>query len=100
MRFETAVLTLKACSCGCGKPGRYEGDGTGNHFCRTGILDNGWLLPERIGSRVMLVFSTARVAGTSRCVASDLYFAGKLAREKVQAPRHGPLWWWPMIVTP
>jgi len=98
MRFETSVLTLQVCSYDCRKPGFFRGKGARNWACHCDICNAGWLLPERIGSRVMLVFSTVRVAGASRCLASDLCFAGRLAREKAQAPRYGTLWWWPEIV--
>ena len=101
MRFETDVLTLVACICGCGGPGYYRGNGARNWACHNGICDRGWILPKGIGSRITLVFSTVRVTGASRCLAEDLRFAGKYASNREVDPdcQWGTLWWWPCIVT-
>ena len=101
MRFETDVLTLKGCSCGCEEPGFFRGKGARNWACHDEISDAGWLLPESLGSRITLVFSTVRVAGASRCLSEDLCFAGKYARNREVSPDclWGTLWWWPMLVT-
>lgn len=102
MRFETDVLTLSACSCGCsGWPYRYEADGPcgHNHACRDAIVCRGWLLPHKIGFRIVLVFSTTHVRGASRCLGTDLAYAGLQAMKKVGLERSGTLWWWPCIVT-
>ena len=99
MRFETDVLTLKGCPCGCSGPVGYGGRGANNYACDDDIRDAGWLLPEEAGSRIVLVFSTTRVAGASRCLTSDLRSAGLRAMERDGTVFYQPLWWWPEIVT-
>ena len=97
MRFETDVLTLTS-------PGEYRGPHRTHWFtntaCRSGITKRGWKLPDSIGSRVVLVFSTERVAGASTVRGYELYYAARVACRKSQPDIKwdAHLWWWPEIV--
>jgi hypothetical protein len=99
MRFETDVLTL----CELSRYGKRFFRATPNDIynkaCYGELRKRGWVLPEKVGTQITLVFSTVWVAGASRCLVTDLSFAGKRALERSKAPRRGTLWWWPLLVT-
>lgn len=99
MRFETSILTL-------GEPVHYglrffraAPHHPNDKACLGEIQRRGWLIPNRTGTRIVLVFSTTRVVGASRCLTSDLVYAGARAMERDGTVYYQPLWWWPEIVT-
>lgn len=101
MRFETDVLTLEdSCGHGCCDEFAAQDDSeVDNTACLDEMVDTGWIVPDSYGSRIVLVFSTTRVAGASVCRGQRLSYAGKIAMRKAGLTHQGRLWWWPLIVT-
>lgn len=101
MRFETEVLTLEDfCGYGCCNTFvSQDSDEPDNDACWDEIAGSGWIVPDSYDSRIVLVFSTTRVTGASRCHGHYLSFAGKIAMKKAGLNHLSLLWWWPEIVT-
>ena len=103
MRFETDVLTYRECESGCCKS--YDGSKSRdfNFACRDEIVNAGWEMPQIIGSRIVLVFSTTYVADVSQCQVNDLIYAGSRALDAIdpalRPAQYTVLSWWPEIVT-
>ena len=108
MRFETDVLRLEPRSNGKMVFAARESlwHGYYNSACREAICEAGWLLPARVGTRIIIVFSTTIVSGASLTRYGRLSRAGSVGFQKLcWDTRHDAnlsggtmLWWWPEIV--
>lgn len=113
MRFETDILTYDPSIHVHGLDRQRN-----KTACTSEIEKAGWIIPRvNNKSEIVLVFSTARVAGASTCRVVDLRYAGKVSL-KIAAPFEwiswgvgyyifpdgtriacqDQLWWWPEIV--